>query len=100
MQLNSATSPCDLTIPLKGGGSATYHCVLHNENGPAITRPGGEQWWYLNGQLHRVGGPAVIIPNRVQYWYLNGNFHNDNGPAIMYSDGATEYYQHGTKINP
>lgn len=97
MSLKNPSNFCDMSFSLTNGGTANYYCVLHKENGPAITRPGGEEWWYKNGILHRENGPAVIIPNRAKYWYRNGVYHREDGPAIEYHNGTVEYYVYGSR---
>jgi len=44
-----------------------------------------------NGDYHRDDGPAVIRPDGTQYWYRNGQFHRDDGPAIIRPDGRREW---------
>jgi hypothetical protein len=62
----------------------------------------GWQIWFdsnLSSTLHRNNGPAVIKPDGTQYWYQNGKIHRDNGPAIIRADGSLEYWNKGVKIN-
>lgn len=59
----------------------------HREDGPAVTKHGGEQRWYRHGKLHRDGGPALISPiegsdGMYEEWYQNGKLHREDGPAL------------------
>ncbi len=52
----------------------------HDSNGqphsyddcPAITKPGGEEIYYLHGTLHRDIGPAHIHPDGREDWFHHG----------------------------
>lgn len=57
------------------GVQCTYKALLHNEKGPSVVKPNGDQWWYLNGKLHRGEGK----------------------PAYISHDGRTAYFVHGKK---
>ncbi len=92
------------------------HMKLHNDNGPAVIEPDGEQLWYQHGKLHRTDGPAVIrdadgerfmrwmdydrdegwpnpelIPYGDKEWWVDGKLHREDGPAVIaaYSDDDT-----------
>ncbi len=58
--------------------------MLHRNDGPAVIRANGAQYWYKNDKLHRENGPAIIDPDGTQYWYKNSEHHRENGPAIIY----------------
>jgi len=79
-------------------GCCTIYTVFgkrHREDGPAITRADGTQWWYYNGKKHRVGGPAIMYANGRQYWYYNGKLHCVDSPAIIRADGTQEWHLNG-----
>jgi len=61
---------------------------IHREDGPAVIKSSGVQFWVINNKRHRVGGPAYIHPNGTQIWYQNDIIHNDNGPARIWNDGS------------
>ncbi len=67
---------------------------LHRDDGPAIIRPDGAQFWYQHGELHRDDGPAWTWSDGSQYWYRHGNLHRDDGPAVIEADGTQEWYLH------
>jgi hypothetical protein len=46
----------------------------HNPSGPARVWKDGTQEWFINGRRHRVDGPAVTLPNGETYYYLYDTF--------------------------
>ena len=58
---------------------------LHNEEGPALSVNGENQWW-INGKRHRADGPAIEYRNGFKDWWLNGKRHREDGPAIEYAN--------------
>lgn len=71
----------------------------HREDGPAVTKHGGEQRWYRHGKLHRDGGPALISPiegtdKMFEEWYQNGKIHREDGPARI-DPTRHEWYRKG-----
>lgn len=72
----------------------------HRDDGPAIIRTDGRQYWYRNGKQHRDDGPAVILSDGTHCWYRNGKLHRENGPAIICPDGAQEWYRYDMRIYP
>lgn len=47
--------------------------VLHRDDGPAIIKAGGGEFWYYQfGKLHREDGPAVIRADGMKEYWLNG----------------------------
>ena len=46
--------------------------VLHREDGPAVVKEDGSEYWYLDGCLHRLTGPAVFLANGDKLYYING----------------------------
>lgn len=53
-------------------GSIVEPREFHRVGGPAVTYPGGDKYWYLNGELHREDGPAIEYADGFKLWYLNG----------------------------
>lgn len=96
--------------------------IKHREDGPAvISKNGGFQEWYINGQDHREDGPAIIYSSGTKIWCINGILHREDGPAIIrYSgeswykygnlhrddgpawihDGEQVWYKNGLKVDP
>lgn len=47
--------------------------VLHNESGPAIEYPNGDEIWCIDGRFHRFNGPAInLVSSGIYEYYLNG----------------------------
>ncbi len=67
---------------------------LHRDDGPAVIKPDGTQYWYQHGKLHRDGGPAEIWHSGVQKWWQHGEQHRDDGPAVVFPNGTRFWYQH------
>ena len=57
--------------------------TFHREDGPAITYPDGEMFWYINGKIHREDGPAVIWSNGEYWWCLHDVRYLFNGYCDM-----------------
>jgi len=72
----------------------------HREDGPAIIRADGSQRWYINGNLHREDGPVCIWADGEQHWFINGKRHRDDGPAIIEADGTQYWYINGKQVDP
>lgn len=47
---------------------------LHNPYGPAVEKPDGTKWWFINGKHHRLDGPAEEYSSGERYWWVNGEF--------------------------
>lgn len=65
-------------IQIDEHGTRTYHSDeemtnVHREDGPAIQRSDGSNFWIINNQLHREDGPAIEIFGGFNFWYINGN---------------------------
>ena len=65
----------------------TKNCQLHREDGPAVERPNGHEW-YLYGKRHREDGPAVERADGYKEYWLNGKLHREDGPAVECQPGA------------
>ena len=72
---------------------------LHRVDGPALTFPNGDEYWYLNGGLHRVDGPAIKHADGREECYLNGKRHRADGSAVKYTDGKVEYWIEGKRLS-
>jgi hypothetical protein len=71
-----------------------FHC----EGGkPAIERPDGTKFWYVNGNLHRLNGPAIIHSDGYRKWFKDGVLHREDGPAVEWIDGTKEWHIEGTE---
>jgi hypothetical protein len=83
-------------IEEQDGVQCTYLAQLHGTKEPAILKPNGDQWWYLNGKLHRDNDkPAYISHDGRKAWFQEGVMHRDNGPAEVAPRGRLAYYQKG-----
>ena len=76
---------------------------LHREDGPAVIKPDGKEYWYKHGFSHRIGGPAVIErESGVELWYKDGKPHREDGPAFILpyeTEGGTRFwYLQGKRI--
>ena len=82
------------------GGSKEWlqHGKLHNEDGPAITCPSGEEAYYIDDKESRLDGPAVIREDGTLEWLIDGIRHNEEGPAIVWPNGCRDYYINGVFI--
>jgi hypothetical protein len=65
--------------------------ALHRDNGPAIEKTDGTQYYYKHGLLHRDDGPAIIRPDGTNLWFKNGTLHREDGPTIIYADGSEDW---------
>ena len=73
--------------------------IYHREDGPAVIREDGTQYWCVNNHLHREDGPAVIEADGTQEWFINGIRHREDGPAILNNnDKYREWYLNGNNI--
>ncbi len=70
---------------------------IHREDGPAVIRADGTQYWFKNGKCHRDDGPAVIYPDGTQCWLKNDKYHREDGPAVIRADGSREWYKNGKR---
>lgn len=59
---------------------------LHREDGPALIKTNGDQFWWLNGKLHRTDGPAAIWADGARAWWLNGKHLSQEKHAQRTSD--------------
>jgi hypothetical protein len=64
-------------------------CIAFND--------GWTLWYNEKFNLSKTTGPAVIKPDGTSFWYLNGLLHNENGPAII-RNTETENWIKGVKI--
>jgi hypothetical protein len=60
---------------------------IHRDDGPALIKIDGTQYWYSHGSIHRNDGPAVIRPDGTQEWWLDHRRHRNDGPAVIRADG-------------
>lgn len=51
--------------------------IKHRESGPAVEYPGGDKFWYINGQRHREDGPATERSSGDKDWCLNGKYYTE-----------------------
>ena len=63
-----------------------------------IWADGTKIWRNEKGQTHREDGPAVIRSNGSQYWYIHGKLHHLYGPAFVRSDGHFEWCIHDNDV--
>ncbi len=59
---------------------------------------GTKHWHNEKGLHHREDGPAIERPYGTKWWYINGKKHREDGPAIEWWNGNKEYYYHDQKI--
>jgi len=96
MSLRNIPITRDFTETSKDGVTCTYLATLHSTREPAIVRPSGEAWWYVNGKLHRDNDkPAYTSPDGRKAWFQHGVVHRDGGPAETAPNGRMAYYQQG-----
>jgi hypothetical protein len=71
----SFASPVTSPVRIRTGGLIQRNLDskgrLHRVDGPAITSPYSEEWYY-RGKAHRVDGPAIINNDESYAWYVNG----------------------------
>jgi hypothetical protein len=67
--------------------------LLHNDDGPAVTRENGEYEHFIHGKLHNEEGPALFI-NGEYFHYLNGAYI----PVANYEREVQRIQQHKIEI--
>lgn len=59
---------------------------------------GNRIWLDEDGRFHREDGPAIIRGDGAEFWYRHGVVHRDYGPAITWPDGFEEFWHNGQII--
>lgn len=108
-------------------GTKQYYSTYYDENGnkvnklnswlyydennnliemPAVEKPNGDKYYFLNGLRHRDNNlPAIDCVNGEKRYYVNGLLHRDpyydsnsqkvDLPAMVFANGDKHYYIHG-----
>ena len=57
---------------------------LHNEHGPTVIYPNGDESWYINGQFHRDDGPAIVLYEEDKYiWIKKGQRYEPSAHELI-----------------